>query len=293
MSTKSIFFGIIAIVVLFLIQSTVYILPEYQKAVVLRFGTLQPDYPDTGINFKYPFADEVVKFDGRILTLDAPPKILLTKQQKRLEVDSYAKWRVKDVGLYYVKTGGSERLAANALSDRIDREISNQLGQRTLEEAVSGERDQLMTDLTKAIDDAVGQELGIEVLDIRVKQIELPPEVRDSVYSRMQTERNKTAQEYRSGGAKLAEERRAAADRQKVVIEATAYKESELIRGAGDARATGIYAAAYSQDAEFYSFVRSLNAYQTTFSNKSDMMLVDPKSDFFRYLKNPNGSFQK
>ncbi|MFT4610380.1 MAG: membrane protease subunit HflC [Cellvibrionaceae bacterium] len=293
MSTKSIFFGIVAIVVLFLIQSMVYILPEYQKAVVLRFGTLQPDYPDTGINFKYPFADEVVKFDGRILTLDAPPKILLTKQQKRLEVDSYAKWRVKDVGLYYVKTGGSERLAANALSDRIDREISNQLGQRTLEEAVSGERDQLMTDLTKAIDDAVGQELGIEVLDIRVKQIELPPEVRDSVYSRMQTERNKTAQEYRSGGAKLAEERRAAADRQKVVIEATAYKESELIRGAGDARATGIYAAAYSQDAEFYSFVRSLNAYQTTFSNKSDMMLVDPKSDFFRYLKNPNGSFQE
>lgn len=293
MSTKSIFFGIIAIVALFLIQSTVYILPEYQKGVVLRFGTLQPNYPDTGINFKYPFADEVVKFDGRILTLDAPPKILLTRQQKRLQVDSYAKWRVKDVGLYYVKTGGSERLAANALSDRIDREISNQLGQRTLEEAVSGERDQLMTDLTKAIDDAVGQELGIEVLDIRVKQIELPPEVRDSVYGRMQTERNKTAQEYRSSGAKEAEEKRAAADRQKVVIEATAYKESELIRGAGDARATGIYAAAYSQDAEFYSFVRSLNAYQTTFSNKSDMMLVDPKSDFFRYLKNPNGSFQQ
>jgi membrane protease subunit HflC len=218
---------------------------------------------------------------------------LLTKQQKRLQVDSYAKWRVKDVGLYYVKTGGSERLAANALSDRIDREISNQLGQRTLEEAVSGERDQLMTDLTKAIDDAVGQELGIEVLDIRVKQIELPPEVRDSVYGRMQTERNKKAQEYRSSGAKEAEEKRAAADRKKVVIEATAYKESELIRGAGDALATGIYASAYSQDAEFYSFVRSLNAYQTTFNSKSDMMLVDPKSDFFRYLKNPNGSFQK
>lgn len=293
MSTKSIFFGIIAIVALVIIKSTVYILPEYQKGVVLRFGTLQPNYPDTGINFKYPFADEVVKFDGRILTLDAPPKILLTKQQKRLQVDSYAKWRVKDVGLYYVKTGGSERLAANALSDRIDREISNQLGQRTLEEAVSGERDQLMTDLTKAIDDAVGQELGIEVIDIRVKQIELPPEVRDSVYGRMQTERNKKAQEYRSSGAKEAEEKRAAADRQKVVIEATAYKESELIRGAGDARATGIYASAYSQDAEFYSFVRSLNAYQTTFNSKSDMMLVDPKSDFFRYLKNPNGSFQK
>jgi membrane protease subunit HflC len=293
MSTKSIFFGIVVIAALFVIKSTVYILPEYQKGVVLRFGALQPDFPGTGINFKYPFADEVVKFDGRILTLDAPPKILLTTQQKRIEVDSYAKWRVKDVGLYYVKTGGSERRAANALSDRIDREISNQFGQRTLEEAVSGERDQLMTDLTKAIDDAVGQELGIEVLDIRVKQIELPAEVRDSVYGRMQTERQKTAQEYRSSGAKEAEEKRAAADRQKVVIEATAYKESELLRGEGDALATGIYASAYNRNAEFYSFVRSLNAYQTTFSNKGDVMLVDPKSDFFRYLKNPNGVSQQ
>lgn len=292
MNTKSLFLGIVVIVALFVIQSTVYILPEYQKGVVLRFGKLQPVYPGTGINFKYPFADEVVKFDGRILTLDAPPKILLTKQQKRIEVDSYAKWRVKDVGLYYVKTGGSERRAANALSDRIDREISNQFGQRTLEEAVSGERDQLMTDLTKAIDDAVGDELGIEVLDIRVKQIELPIEVRDSVYGRMQTERNKTAQEYRSSGNKEAEEKRAGADRQKIVIEATAYKESELIRGEGDALATGIYASAYNKDAEFYSFVRSLNAYQTTFSNKGDVMLVDPKSEFFRYLKNPNGNFQ-
>ena len=150
-----------------------------------------------------------------------------------------------------------------------------------------------MTDLTKAIDDAVGQELGIEVLDIRVKQIELPAEVRDSVYGRMQTERQKTAQEYRSSGAKEAEEKRAAADRQKVIIEATAYKESELLRGEGDALAAGIYASAYNRNAEFYSFVRSLNAYQTTFSNKGDVMLVDPKSDFFRYLKNPNGVSQQ
>ncbi len=289
MSTKALFFGIIVIVALVVIRSTVYILPEYQKGVVLHFGELKPDYPTTGINFKFPLADEIVRFDGRVLTLDAPPKILLTRQQKRLEVDSYAKWRVKDVGVYYVKTGGSERRAANSLSDRIDRELANQLGARTLEEAVSGERDQLMADLTKAINDAVGEELGIEVTDIRVKQIELPAEVRDSVYGRMETERNETAQEYRSNGNKEAEQKRALADRQKVVIEADAYKESELVRGEGDALATGIYASAYNKDPEFYSFVRSLNAYQTTFNNKGDVMLVDPKSDFFRYLKNPNG----
>lgn len=289
MSTKALFLGIIAIVALVVIRSTVYILPEYQKGVVLRFGELQPEYPSTGLNFKYPWADDIVRFDGRVLTLDAPPKILLTKQQKRLEVDSYAKWRVKDVGVYYVKTGGSERRAASSLSDRIDRELANQLGQRTLEEAVSGERDQLMADLTKAINDAVGEELGIEVTDIRVKQIELPAEVRDSVYGRMETERNETAQEYRSNGNKEAEQKRAGADREKIVIEANAYKESELIRGEGDAKATGIYASAYNKDPEFYSFVRSLNAYQTTFNNKGDVMLVDPKSDFFRYLKNPNG----
>jgi len=289
MSTKALFLGIIAIIVLVVIRSTVYILPEYQKGVVLRFGELQPVYPSTGLNFKYPWADDIVRFDGRVLTLDAPPKILLTKQQKRLEVDSYAKWRVKDVGVYYVKTGGSERRAASSLSDRIDRELANQLGQRTLEEAVSGERDQLMADLTKAINDAVGEELGIEVTDIRVKQIELPAEVRDSVYGRMETERNETAQEYRSNGNKEAEQKRAGADREKIVIEANAYKESELIRGEGDAKATGIYASAYNKDAEFYSFVRSLNAYQTTFNNKGDVMLVDPKGDFFRYLKNPNG----
>ncbi len=293
MNTKALFFGIIAIVALVVIRSTVYILPEYQKGVVLRFGELQPIYPSTGINFKYPLMDEIVRFDGRVLTLDAPPKILLTRQQKRLEVDSYAKWRVKDVGVYYVKTGGSERRAANSLSDRIDRELANQLGQRTLEEAVSGERDQLMADLTKAINDAVGDELGIEVTDIRVKQIELPAEVRDSVYGRMETERNETAQEYRSNGNKEAEQKRALADRQKVVIEADAYKESELVRGEGDALATAIYASAYNKDAEFYSFVRSLNAYQTTFSNKGDVMLVDPKSEFFRYLKNPNGKTEQ
>lgn len=289
MSVRALFIVIVAFLALILISSTVYIVPEYQRAVVLRFGSLQENYPETGVNFKLPFADEVRKFDARIITLDAPPKILLTIQQKRLNVDSYAKWRIKDVGTYYVKTGGDERTAATRLSDRIDEELANQLGQRTLEEAVSGERDQLMLNLTKAINDQVGVDLGIEVLDIRVKQIELPDEVRESVYSRMETQRNELAQEYRSNGNKVAEETRAAADRQKIVIEAEAYRDSEQIRGEGDALAAGIYANAYNQDPEFYSFVRSLNAYRSTFGNKDDVMLVDPNSDFFRYLKDPQG----
>lgn len=289
MSTKSLFLAIITLVVVLVISSTVYIVPEYQKAVVLRFGKLQPEYPATGINFKLPFADEVRKFDARTLTLDGPPKTLLTIQQKPLNVDSYAKWRIKDEGLYYVKTGGDERRAVNSLGDRIDKELANQLGQRTLEEAVSGERDQLMADLTKAINDQVDQELGIEVLDVRVKQIELEDEVRDSVYSRMETERQETAQEYRSEGNKIAEEKRANADRQRVVIEAEAYRDSERIRGEGDAKAAAIYASAYNKDPEFYSFVRSLNAYRSTFSGKEDVMLVDPDSEFFRYLKNAQG----
>ncbi|MGH1484868.1 MAG: protease modulator HflC [Cellvibrionaceae bacterium] len=289
MNAKSLFLGIIVLLAVFIVSSIVYIVPEYQKAVVLRFGSLQPEYPKVGINFKLPFADEVVKFDARTLTLDGPAKTLLTIQQKPLKVDSYSKWRIKDEGEYYKKTGGDERRAANSLGDRIDKELANQLGQRTLEEAVSGERDQLMLDLTKAINDQVGQELGIEVLDIRVKQIDLEDEVEGSVYSRMQTERNETAQEYRSEGNKIAEEKRASADRQKVVIEAEAYRDSELIRGEGDAKAAAIYANAYNANPEFYSFVRSLNAYRATFDNKGDVMLVDPDSDFFRYLKDAQG----
>lgn len=290
MNVKVLVLAVIAALAMLLISSVVYIVPEYQRAVVLRFGKLQPVYPSTGINFKLPFADEVRKFDRRVMTLDAPSKELLTIQQKPLNVDSYAKWRIKDVGTYYVKTGGDERRAANSLSDRIDKELANQLGQRTLEDAVSGERDQLMKELTDAINSQVDDELGIEVVDIRVKQIELQEEVRDSVYDRMRTERQETAQEYRSNGNKLAEEKRANADRQKTVIEAEAYRDSEQIRGEGDASAASIYASAYNRDPEFYSFVRSLNAYRTTFNNKGDVMLVDPDSDFFRYLKNSQGS---
>ena len=289
MSIRMIFYLVVLVVLLLLASSTIYILPEFQKAVVLRFGKLQPEYPETGINFKYPLADQVRKFDARILTLDAPPESYFTVQNKRLIVDSYAKWRIADVGSYYRATGGSAEVAGNRLAVRISDGLRNEFGQRTLYEVVSGERDQLMANLTKSVNVAAAEQLGIELVDIRVKRIDLPEDVRDSVYRRMSADREKLAREYRSKGKEQAEVIEADADRQQIVIEAEAYRDAQLVRGEGDAKAAAIYAAAYNKDPEFYSFVRSLNAYQSTFNNKSDVMLIDPESEFFRYLKDAGG----
>lgn len=290
MSYSKAFAGIILGILVLLALSTVYIVPEYQKAVVLHFGKLEEDLPTTGLNFKIPLADEVRKFDARILTLDAPPESYFTVQNKRLVVDSFAKWKIADVGRYYRSTGGSSDIAGSRLAVRISDGLRNEFGQRTLHEVVSGERDQLMSDLTKTINQSVGEQLGIEVVDIRVKRIDLPDDVRESVYRRMAADREKEAREYRSKGEEQAEIIKADADRQRTVIEAQAYSESELIRGEGDAKAASIYAAAFNKDPEFYSFVRSLNAYKSTFSGKEDIMLVDPESDFFRFLKNARGA---
>jgi membrane protease subunit HflC len=289
MNAKSIALGIVALLTFITLSSSVYIVLEYERAVVLRFGKLQPVYPTIGINFKIPFADKVRKFDGRILTLDAPPESYFTVQNKRLVVDSYAKWRIEDVGEYYRATGGSETVASSRLAVRINDGLRNEVGQRTLHEVVSGERDQLMVDLTKSIDSTVGGQLGIKLVDIRVKRIDLPDDVRDSVYRRMAADREKEAREYRSKGKEQAEIIEADADRQRTVIEAEAYRDSELLRGEGDAKAASIYAAAYNDDPELYSFVRSLNAYKSAFSSKSDIMLIGPDSNFFRFLKDAQG----
>ncbi|MGS2717451.1 protease modulator HflC [Eionea flava] len=289
MSMKSII-GIIAILIAALVMSaTLYVVPEYKKGVVLRFGKLQEIRPEVGLNWKLPFSDEVRLFDSRILTLDAPPENYFTIQNKRLVVDSYAKWQVSDAELYYTSTGGNIDVAGRRLAVRISDGLRNEFGKRTLHEVVSGERDELMASLVETINQTVGSELGVKVVDIRVKRIDLPNEVRNSVYDRMRAGREKEAREYRSKGKEQAEIIRADADRQRTVIEAEAYRDAELLRGEGDAKATALYASAYSRDPEFYSFVRSLQAYKSTFQNKGDIMLVDPDSDFFRYLKNSQG----
>lgn len=289
MSTKNLFGIIVVALVLIIAASSLYIVPEYQRAVVLRFGKLQEVHPTTGLNIKIPLADEVRMFDARILTLDAPVENYFTVQNKRLEVDSYAKWRVSDSALYYTSTGGSIDVAGRRLTVRISDGLRNEFGKRTLHEVVSGERDELMSSLINTINKTVGDELGVEVVDIRVKRIDLPKDVQQSVYDRMAADRDKQAREYRSKGKEQAEVIRADADRQQTVIEAEAYRDAELLRGAGDAKAASLYASAYNKNPEFYSFVRSLGAYKNTFQNKGDVMLVDPDSDFFRYLKNSGG----
>lgn len=290
MSTKNLFIVIFLGLLVLVASSSIYILPEYQKAVVLRFGKLQEVNPSTGLNIKFPFADDVRFFDGRILTLDAPVESYFTVQSKRLDVDSFAKWRVSDPALYYTSTGGSVAIASRRLTVRISDGLRNEFGKRTLHEVVSGERDELMVSLTETINKTVGDELGVEVVDIRVKRIDLPTNVQQSVYDRMAADREKEAREYRSKGKEQAEIIRADADRQQTVIEAEAYRDAELLRGDGDAKAAGLYAAAYNKNAEFYSFMRSLTAYKNTFQNKGDIMLIDPKSDFFRYLKDSKGN---
>lgn len=289
MSVKSIFVMVVLALAVLLGASSIYVVKEYEKAIVLRLGTLQDEKPAPGIHFRIPFIDVVKKFDGRILTLDERAESFYTIQSKRLEVDSFAKWRISDLENYYKATDGSEVKAKRVLSSRINNALRNEIGQRTLHEVVSGERDQLMDSLKTSINKASKEELGIDIIDIRVKRIDLPNEVRDAVYERMRAARKEEAREYRSKGEEQALIIRASADRESKVELANAYRDSEIIRGEGDAKAANIYANAYNNAPEFYSFLRSLNAYKSTFSDKGDIMLIDPDSDFFRYLKDAEG----
>ena len=252
----------------------------------LRFGEIVQFDLEPGLHFKWPIVNSVRYFDSRILTLDAQPQRYLTSEKKALMVDSFIKWRIKDVAKYFTTTGGDEERAKRLLSQRVDTGLRNEFGVRTVKEVVSGERDQLMNSLTSMLDKIAQEELGVEVIDLRVKRIDLPLEVSDSVYNRMRTERQRLARELRAQGNEVAEKIRATADKDKTIILADAYREAEETRGNGDAKATATYAEAYSKDPEFYDFTRSLKAYQATFQSKGDILLIDPDSDFFKYLNN-------
>ena len=262
-----------------------FVVKETERAVMLQFGELVNSDIESGLHVKIPWVNTVRKFDARIQTEDATPERFLTLEQKALEVDSYAKWRVIDTGQFYVSTRGNVETAGSLLAQRINDGLRDQIGARTLIEVVAGERDQLMLDLTTELNEATAADIGIEVIDVRVKRIDLPDDVRSSVYDRMITERNREAQEIRSRGEELAIGIRADADRQVIIYEAEAYRDAEEIRGEGDAEATAIYAGAYTKDEEFFAFTRSLNAYRETFSTKNDVLLLDPDSDYFKYLK--------
>jgi len=273
---------LVALVVL--ISQSIFVVKETQRAVKLEFGAVVESDVEPGLHFKIPVVNSVTKFDARILTLDAAPQSYLTSEKKALTVDSFVKWRVSDVEKYYTTTGGDEERLRRLLIQRVDAGLRNEFGSRTVNEVASGERDELMDKLTLQLNSIALEELGVEVIDLRVKKIDLPPEVSESVYNRMRTERERLAKELRAQGNEVAEKIRATADKEKTIILADAYRQAEEIKGNGDAIATATYANAYSKDPEFYDFTRSLKAYQSTFGSKSDILLINPDSDFFKYL---------
>jgi membrane protease subunit HflC len=289
MSGRNVTFILIAVLVLFIGTNALYVIKETERAVLLQFGEVVNPSIQPGLHVKIPFVNNVRKFDGRILTVDSQPERFFTQEKKALIVDSYAKFRVSDTSKFYTATNGEEARAAGLLAQRINDGLRNQVAVRTIQEVVSGERDELMADLAVQLNEVALTELGVELVDVRVKQIDLPPDVSESVYRRMNAEREKEAREHRSQGQELAEGIRAAADREVTVLKANAYRDSELIRGEGDANATSIYADAFNQDPEFYSFTRSLRAYQDAFQGNGDIMLIQPDSEFFRYLKDSSG----
>ncbi|WP_339804717.1 protease modulator HflC [uncultured Marinobacter sp.] len=277
-----------ALVVILLVLSSVFIIPETHRGVVLRFGQLIQTDIQAGLHFKIPVVDQVRRFDVRVLTTGLPANQYLTIEKKPLDVSSYVAWKILDVDEYYRSTGGDEMRAEQLLLSRIDNGLRDEFGVRTMHEVVSGQRDELMETLRDRVNERVRAAFGIEVVDIRVKAIELPQSVSENVFRRMATEREKLAQEFRSRGRELAEGIRADADRQRTVSLAEAFAEAEETRGEGDGEAARIYASAYSSDPEFYSLYRSLEAYQRTFAGKDDIMIIDTNSRFLRYLKDPS-----
>jgi membrane protease subunit HflC len=259
---------------------------QRQYAIVFQLGEIKEVVKEPGINFKWPLIQNVRYFDRRILTLDsAEPERFLTAEKKPVLVDSYVKWRIADVRQYYISVQGDETLAKTRLAQTVNAGLREEFGRRTVHDVVSGERDKIMAEVQKKADlDA--RQIGVEIIDVRLKRVDLPPEVSESVYRRMETERKRVANELRSQGAAEAERIRADADKQREVIVAEAYREAQKIKGDGDAKAAAIYAKAFGENPEFYAFYRSLEAYRQSFSNKNDLLVVDPSAEFFKYLKN-------
>ena len=285
-------FGILVIVGLaglLLLFNVLYIVKEYERGVKLQFGRIVNADLAPGLGFKLPFVNQVHIFDGRLISLNADPQSFLTSEKKGVIVDSYVKWRIDNVSRYFTATSGEIGRANQLLEQRVSAGLRNQFAERTVREVVAGERDQLMANLIDGLNSIVKDEVGIVVIDVRVKRIDLPDQVSESVYQRMRSERQRIAQALRAEGQELAEEIRAEADRQRTVIVAHAYREAEELRGQGDASAGDIYAKAYSRDADFYQFVRSLNAYRDNFSDGRSLLLLSPDSDYLRYLKNASG----
>ena len=289
MNNRNLLIVALLLVGLLVVTSSAFVVKETEKAVLLRFGeVVRSDY-EPGLYFKLPLVHKLHKFDARIQTVDSSPVRMLNSENKFMMVDSYAKYRIFDVNRFYIATRGDERNAVRLLSEQINDRLRNQFGVRDLHEVVSGQRDELMAEITKNLNQVAQTNLGVEVIDVRVKRIDLPPEVSESVFQRMRAGRELVARDHRAKGEEASERIRANADRQVVEIESEAQRQSEELRGAGDAEAAAIYAGAFSKDPEFYRFTRSLKAYKESFNDRADILLIEPDSEFFRYLKDSSG----
>ena len=280
---------IILVAGLLLLSLSIYTVDQRQAAMVFQLGEVVRIDRAPGLYLKLPFIQNVRYFDTRVLTIDtAEPERFITSEKKNVLVDYYIKWRISDVRKYYVSFNGDEIRAENRLSQTVNDGMRAEFGKRTVHDVVSGERDQVMASLRTSAD-ADARRYGVQVLDVRIKRVDLPTEVSESVYRRMDAERKRVANELRSTGAAEAEKIRADADRQREVIIADAYRDAQRVKGEGDAKASAIYGTAYGKNPEFYAFYRSMDAYKQSFANKNDLMVLQPNADFFRYMKSPRG----
>ena len=272
--------------VLVLLGAMIFTVDQRQHAIVFQLGEVREVISEPGLYFKWPMIQNVRYFDKRILTLDsAEPERFITSEKKNVLVDSFVKWRIVDPKLYYVSVAGEEARARTRLSQTVNAGLREEFGKRTVHDVVSGERDKIMEQMREKADQDA-RKIGVQIVDVRVKRVDLPSEVSESVYRRMEAERKRVANELRSEGSAEAEKVRADADRQREVIVAEAYRDAQKVKGEGDAKAAAIYAQAFGQNPEFYAFYRSLEAYRNSFKNKGDVIVVEPNSDFFKYMKN-------
>lgn len=289
MVDKKILLLITGLAVLVLASLSLFTVHQRERAILFRLGEVVRTDFKPGLYAMVPIWNNVRKFDARIQTLDAEPEDYLTVEKKSVLVDSFVKWRIVDVARYYTATGGNQERAGSNLFQIIKKGLRDEFAKRTLQDVVSGDRAEII-DSVKAEAREQAKEFGIEVVDVRLRRVDLPKEVSGSVYDRMRTERARAARDFRARGAEAAERIKADADRQRTVIIAEAYREAERIRGEGDARAADIYAKAFGSNAEFYSLYRSLNAYKNIFRDKNDILVLDPGSEFFKYFKSPEAA---
>ena len=283
MSGKSLITLVLLVIAATLGASSVYYVDQREKAIVFQFGEIVRSNDEPGIHFKAPLINNVRFFDARVQTMDSDPELYLTRAKKNLVVDSFVKWRITNAADYYTRLGGLASNARSRLAQRVNDALRSEFGNRSVQQVISGDRVEIMDLVRTAMNREVAS-LGIEVLDVRLKRVDLDPGISERVYQRMEAERSRVAMDLRARGAEAAEVIRADADRQRAIIIAEAQQTAQEVKGQGDAEATSIYADAFSRDREFYQMYRSLNAYRKTFASPDNLLVVEPDSEFFKYF---------